>query len=236
MAVPLFTADITAYTNAHDLYNRGRFTEARDAYLSLARTGDPDIYYDLGACYLALNDVGHAMLWFKRAEKRAPGDADIQAGLRMARALTSDRIESPETPAVMQGILFFYYLIPLQLQAVLSLIFAAGIAVSLMIFILLDSAFAQRIAFITGVASIVLTVTFTASSVLRYRSMYPENSAVITVKSADVLSGSDDGYTVLITLHAGTVVTIRGVRPKYVNISLANGASGWVLRETLERI
>ena len=236
-AIPLSAIDMTVYTNAHDLYNRGQFAEALERYKSIARSAaDPDIYYDLGATYLALNDVGHAVLWFNRALKRAPDDADTRGGLRMANALTVDRIDAPTTPSMVQAMLFFYYKIPLTMQAILVIVFATLIALSLISFILFDSTLIQRIAFAAGTASIALTILFAASAVVRYRTQFPENAAVVTAKESNVLNGSEDGYTVLITLHAGTVVVIRDVRQKYALITLANGVSGWILREAIERI
>jgi hypothetical protein len=78
-------------------------TRAREAFrkvaatyeqLSAAASSSGQLYCNLGTAYLGADDVGRAILNYRRAERLNPGDERVQSGLRLAL----QRVESVPIP------------------------------------------------------------------------------------------------------------------------------------------
>ena len=85
----LLTAQIEPFFiqgNTH--YQNGQYREAIESYESVLQAGftSPELYYNLGNAYFKLDERGKAVLYFEKAKKLAPRDADIaQETLEMTR-------------------------------------------------------------------------------------------------------------------------------------------------------
>jgi cytochrome c-type biogenesis protein CcmH/NrfG len=80
---------------ANRLYESEKFLETAARLQALADAGvrDGRLYYNLGAAYFKIGDVGRAVLNFRRAQVLLPRDDDVAASLRLARTMTLDHIE-----------------------------------------------------------------------------------------------------------------------------------------------
>ena len=67
-------------------YDAGRFAEAFTNYERIASAGwvDPALFFNAGNAAFRRNDLGHAILNYRRAWSLAPRDAEIAANLRFA--------------------------------------------------------------------------------------------------------------------------------------------------------
>ena len=79
----------------NEAYQAGDFAAAIDAYVAVLEAGfeSADLHYNLGNAYFKAGDLGRAILAWERARVRAPGDADVEANLELARRLTVDVVE-----------------------------------------------------------------------------------------------------------------------------------------------
>src|SRR5438034_268991 len=78
----------TAFDQANQLYEEGKFAEAATAYAKMLRPGQasPALYFNLGNALFKAGQVGRAVLNYRLAERLAPRDPDIRANLKFARS------------------------------------------------------------------------------------------------------------------------------------------------------
>ena len=86
----------TAFDQANQLYEEGKFAEAATAYAKMLRPGQasPALYFNLGNALFKAGQVGRAVLNYRLAERLAPRDPDIRANLKFARG----RVATGATP------------------------------------------------------------------------------------------------------------------------------------------
>ena len=84
----LWNAGVAAYTE-------GDFASALQDWEDVRATGlmSKELYYNLGNAYFKTGEMAQSILWYERALKLDPSDADIRHNLEYARSLTQDRIE-----------------------------------------------------------------------------------------------------------------------------------------------
>lgn len=84
-----------AFEKANQLYQDGKFKEAAKAYQELTSASDssPALFYNLGNSLFRAGETGQAILFYERALRFAPRDADIRANLAHVRGLLEYRVD-----------------------------------------------------------------------------------------------------------------------------------------------
>ena len=94
-------------SEAKDLYSRAIVRLETIVNRGGVRNGK--LFYDLGnACFFA-GRLGQAMLWYRRAERLIPGDANLKQSLAFARSRRQDKFETPTSRRVLRTLLFLHY-------------------------------------------------------------------------------------------------------------------------------
>jgi len=98
----LLSSTALASTDATELFDKGnRFYEARQydsaivSYAEALATGQESasLYFNLGNAYFKSGDLGHAVLYYLRAQRLEPNDDDIEANLEFAKRYASVQME-----------------------------------------------------------------------------------------------------------------------------------------------
>ena len=143
----LWNAGVAAYTE-------GDFASALQDWEDVRATGlmSKELYYNLGNAYFKTGEMAQSILWYERALKLDPSDADIRHNLEYARSLTQDRIE--EVPEIFfeQWGHAMCYLLPSNTWAVLCLVFLAAAIAMALLFLLGSTAGRRRVGFFVGIA------------------------------------------------------------------------------------
>jgi len=241
LAKPSVTAVETMWT-ANQLYETGQYVQAAQAYQQLVDQGyaDSALFYNLGNAYFKQGDSGRAILNYRRAERLAPRDADIQANLALARAQSLDQLEETSNSSGFFG----------NLAAVtagwLTLNELAIITLGLwMLFAFLvigfggskrGSGLREGIGYALVVASLLLAVGLVGLvSRLHMTNTSPE--AVVVAQEAAVTSGPGPQYVTEFSLHSGTEVSIVETRENWVRLGVADGElQGWVPAGAVETV
>lgn len=196
----------------------------------------PALLYNIGNCHFKLNDIPHAILFYERAMRLAPGDADVQTNLELARQNVVDRVD--ELPRFSLGSTWGRirggkdadHWARRSLWASLSFFVVLAIAASM------RRRNVRRVLFVLcGVFFIgtILSVTFAS---FRHNELTDDSEAIIMTAKVDVRSEPRDGSTVLFVLHKGTKVKILQQENAWSEVRLANGSVGWMPPASLERI
>lgn len=196
----------------------------------------PALLYNIGNCHFKLNDIPHAILFYERALRLAPGDADVQTNLELARQSVVDRVN--ELPSFSLGSTWSRIRggrdadqwARRSLWACLAFFAALAAAVAMRQRTARRSLFGLSGLLFIGTA---LSIAFAA---FRHKEVTDQSEAIIMSAKVDVRSEPRDGSTVLFVLHKGTKVTILQQDNAWSEVQLANGSVGWMPPASLERI
>ncbi len=228
----LWNAGVAAYTEGDYASALSNWEDIRSAGL-MSR----ELYYNLGNAYFKTGDIARSILWYERALKLDPSDADVRYNLEYARSLTQDRIE--EVPEIFfeQWGHAMCYLLPSNTWAVLGLIFLAGAVAMALLFLLGSTPGRRRTGFFVGIACLLLAfLGWDFAQWQRQEALTQDKAIVMRAVSSVKSSPSADGAKDLFILHEGTRVKILDNVGSYTNIELGDGRQGWIPAADIEVI
>ena len=220
----LWNAGVAAYTE-------GDFASALQDWKDVRATGlmSKELYYNLGNAYFKTGEMAQSILWYERALKLDPSDADIRHNLEYARSLTQDRIE--EVPEIFfeQWGHAMCYLLPSNTWAVLCLVFLAAAVAMALLFLLGSTAGRRRVGFFVGIACLLFAfLGWDFAQWQRQEALAQDRAIVMRPVSSVKSSPSAESAKDLFILHEGTRVKILDNVGSYSNIELGDGRQGWI--------
>ena len=222
-----------------EAYTAGDYASALQDWEDVRSTGlmSGELYYNLGNAYFKNGEIAPAILWYERALRLDPSDADVRYNLEYARALTQDKID--EVPEIFfeQWGHAMCYLLPSNTWAVLSIVFFALSVAMLLLFLLGSSSGRRRLGFFSAIVCFLLAFlgwdfAQWQQSEARRQDMAIVMRPVSSVKSSPSAESAKD----LFILHEGTRVKILDNVSGYSNIELADGRQGWIPAKDIEVI
>lgn len=225
---------LVRYNQANEQYRQGQYQQAREQYLGVVDAGvrDPQVYYNLGnACFKA-GHLGEAVLWYERALRLAPRDADIRTNLRFAEQLRFDKVG--EAGGAGRWLVDLYLFPTLdELSLVFSVCFLAACTLGLWRLWRRNWSGGWRVALFA--ASVFMAAG--AGAYLGAR-LYGQAQAQVVVLAAEVTARSapDLQQTAVFVVHEGTCLLLARSEGNWVLVRLPSGLGGWVPADTVERI
>jgi len=228
----LWKAGVEAYTAGDYASALKDWEEVRSAGL-MSR----ELYYNLGNAYFKTGELAPAILWYERALRLDPSDADVRYNLEFARSQTQDRID--EVPEI-----FFEawrhkmcYLLPSNTWAALSLVFLALTVALALLFLLGSTKGRRRLGFYAGIVTLLLALLgWDFAQWQRTEARRQDMAIVMRPVSSVKSSPSADTAKDLFILHEGTRVKLLDTVSGYTNIELADGRQGWIPTKDIEVI
>ena len=230
----LFTESKTLFHQANEQAASDR-EAARDLYQQavlrlerIVREGDirnGKIFYDIGNIHFRMNDVGRAILNYRRAEQFLPNDANLQQNLAFARARRLDRVEVAQKERVLKTLFFWHYDLSLRVRlvvlAVVALGFWAAAAVRL-----LRARFPAWPTWLLGMLALLLLGSVTVTGI-ELRRVQP---GVITQAEVVARKGDSETYEPSFKdpLHAGTEFRLVERRKDWYQIELPDTRRCWL--------
>jgi tetratricopeptide (TPR) repeat protein len=240
LLIPLFEAqaDLASATalfkEGNQNYEDGRFEQAVEAYEKILNLGVKNfrVFYNLGNAYFRQNQLGKAVLNYRRALALEPRDEDVQANLSFAKLFTLDKIEEQKINPLSNLLHWFLDLWSLDELALLSSLFYT---LSMALGILMIFRRSRRYLKIGFVAFLILLAIFGSSL---FAKIYFESLdyGVVIVPQVQVRSGPGDDYILQFTGHEGLEFRVDEEAEGWYRISLPNGIRGWIPEDTVEII
>ena len=183
------------------------------------------LYYNLGNAYFLKEDIGRAILNYRRAEKLDKADADIQKNLAFARSRRIDKVTIKTEKRVLQTLFFWHYDFSTKTKFLLTCICFAMVCMSVTIMVWYGRAAPWVVA--TVICGL-LAVGFLTSVVLEARSH--RISGVITAPAVIARQGDGPNYPESFKdpLHAGTEFDLLERRSGWFHIRLSDNSDGWI--------
>lgn len=231
-------ANYIALDSGNAAYAKGNYASALNFYQKFINGGteSAQAFYNMGNCYYKTNDIPHAILFYEKAEKFAPGDPDIQFNLQLANQKITDRITS-ETPV------FFYTgwmkFVNKFTEKQWSLICIWLLCFSLFLFglyLYFSRILFKQVSFWS--ACIVLVCCFFTFYLAnkQYDSLTTHDTAIVMTATVTVKGAPDDKATQLFVLHEGTKVSIVKNEGEWTEVKLPNGNQGWLISTDISAI
>ena len=237
-----FQAAQTAFTQANQASTpdkaKALYTTAVLHYEKVIEQGSvrrAELYYNLANAYLLKDDIGRAILNYRRAEKLHPANTDILKNLTFARTKRIDAVAVKTQQKVLKTLFFWHYDFSINARfitasicfAILFTLFTiliwrgrtTGIVVLCVVTVLLFAAFAGSIA----------VETFSSSR---------QKAGVIISPSVIARQGDGANYSPSFKdpLHSGTEFDLLESRPGWYKIQLSDGSQGWITTNSAELI
>ncbi|MGA2092152.1 MAG: hypothetical protein ABSH16_01930 [Sedimentisphaerales bacterium] len=207
-------------------------------YEKIIREGhieNPKLYYNLANAYLLRDDIGRAILNYRRAEKLDKSNSDIQKNLAFARGRRIDKVEQKTETQILQTLAFWHYDFSTRTKFIIACVSFAVLCLTLTAVIW----FGRRASLsVVVVISAVLLVCFVGSVAVDGYNQATRLSGVIISPQVTAYQGDGPNYPASFKepLHAGTEFVLVERRPGWLHIRLANGSDGWVPQSDAELI
>jgi tetratricopeptide (TPR) repeat protein len=218
----------TIFFRANNSYREDRYDDAIQDYEQLISDGlrSANIFYNLGNAYLRTGSKGKAILYYERAFRIRPRDADIRSNLDFARTLVEGDAGQYSERWYERIFLFLRgFLSTDEMTSLLSILYFA-IMISLILSI---SCKAQRktLYYSTSVFCVLFIVALPSFISGVYRSEF-QKKAVIVVKETSVRFEPNDDATVHFKLHEGAVIQITRSQDNWHQVRRYDGKMGWL--------
>jgi len=220
------------FRQTNSLYGQGKYAEAVEGYKAIIQAGweSGPLYYNLANTYFKLNNLGRAILNYRRAWNLSPGDPEITKNLEYAREGLRDDIAALPLSVWARSkravILQFPLGIWIGISAALYFLTIAWLIAALLIRPLRKKS-PLILKWLGGCLVISILI-----SVLAY-SFYRTPGAIILQPTVSVRYGPAETDAAAFKLHEGTEVKkVRG-KDGWIQIALPDGKSGWLPTDSL---
>lgn len=222
---------------ANQMYKQGQFTDAARLYEEeLKKNVSAELYYNLGNSYYKANEIGHAILNYERALRIDPGFDDASYNLEIAESKIVDNVNTTPTFFVRKWTNSLIKSNTTNQWAVISIVCFILMLALFFLFAFSRVRSRRKYSFFASVFMGVLYVIALSFSGIRKEQIKNHHEAVIMSGAVTVKSSPDQSGTDLFQLHEGTLVKVKSVLGNWTEITLENGAVGWLEETAIERI
>jgi tetratricopeptide (TPR) repeat protein len=193
------------------------------------------LYYNLGNAYLLKENIGKAILNYRRARQLDSSDANIRKNLDFARSRRIDKITQRTGERVMETLFFWHYDFPLRTRFILACFFFAVLCVTLTVIVWVGR---TAPASTTTLIAAILMLCFIVSVVMETRQRELLAAGVITAGQVVARQGDGHNYPASFKepLHAGTEFEVLERRPGWLHIRLSDNNDAWIPGSAAELI
>lgn len=227
----LWDAANTAYINAD-------YHGAIGAYEDLVSRGyaSDKLFYNLANAYFKVGHYGRAILFYNRALRLSPGDADIRYNLKVANAFTKDKIAVVPEFFLKTWVRTLRSSLGCTAWSILSLGALVLMFVLILVYLLAGRLVWRKAGFYGMLLMFLCFVACTSFAVSERHEQLDSSEAIVMSSSVSVKSSPDKSATDLFVLHEGTKVRTVTELGDWREIVIADGKKGWVEARTIETI
>lgn len=206
----------------------GMFRKAARGFEAVLADGVSNGYlqYNLGNAYLQLDEIGKAILHYRRAARLIHADEQLQANLSFARSLRRNQIQASGEKQLWETMFFWHYETSTNVRMAVGLL-AYGAFWLLLSFRI----FQKRGGMVVAICMLGLLWMSAGASVI-VESWQAQNALDGVTIQNDITVRKSNGEASSAAfremLHEGVEFTILEERPGWYRIRLSDGNSGWV--------
>lgn len=226
----------TQFFAANGLYREGKFQQAVSSYERLLDEGfiSSSLYFNLGNSYFKMGRRGKAILYYKRAQRLAPRDPDIEANLRFAFSLV-DGYTGEESPNWFAGKWErAYSTVNLRELGILVVGLCWLLSGGIVAGILMKRR--KRLAWYVNLVLGVMLLFFILCQVSQWYAFTHQQWAVIVLEKSEAHFEPSKEATRHFALDEGALVRVIERKGVWTKGLRRDGKKGWLPTSTLEEI
>ncbi|MEO5357304.1 MAG: SH3 domain-containing protein [Nitrospirae bacterium YQR-1] len=217
------------FKKASALYMEGKYDDALKQYDSLLKEGyeSGNLYYNMANCYIKKSNIGYAILYYEKAKRLIPSDADLRANHDYAVSLTKNR----QTATVQSWI-------NRQLDRVYNLFTTNGLTIFLSLLytlittVLTISIYNEKAKKYAGLIILTAALLLLPSSYILYERI-SSTEAVVVNEKAEARYEPFDKATVFFTLYEGMKVVVIDRNNHWLKVKRSDGKTGWIHNDSI---
>lgn len=226
--------------NSADTTDRARvlYLEAAAGYEKIVAEGNihnAKLYYNLANSYLLADDLGRAILNYRRAQMLDSANPDIHKNLNFARSKRADQFAVTTQKKVVRRLFFWHYDVSMQTRFVLG-----GLCITILCLWLIVRLWVVKWPAVVPVCIVMLigAVAMTASVAVEQYGRAAHRSGVIVSAAVTARQGDSDNYPKSFSepLHAGVEFDVLEQRGDWFHIRLTNDQDTWIPIQSAELI
>ena len=185
------------------------------------------LYYNLANAYFLKEDIGRAILNYRRAEKLDKTDTNVQKNLAFARSRRIDKVKLKTEKRVLQTLFFWHYDFSIKTKFIVACICFAIVCISLTIMVWWGR---NAPGTVTAAVTCILTTCFFVSVIVELNNQTNQTCGVITDVEVVARQGDGQNYSPSFKepLHGGTEFDLIERRPGWFHIRLFDDSEGWI--------
>ena len=237
-----FTQANQAFSQANDetdgVKTQELYRQAIVGYENIITDGgihNSKLYYNLANSYFLTDQLGKAIINYRRAEQLDSTDPDIHKNLNYARSKRVDQFATTSKRKVLQRLFFWHYDFSMQTRLIIG-----GISLTIFcLWLILKSWFVRWPAALPVCAVMFLIMISMALSIsTEFYSIANHRSGAIIAGSVIARQGDGMNYPQSFTdpLHEGIEFELLESRPDWLHIKLSNGLDTWIPDHSAELI
>jgi tetratricopeptide (TPR) repeat protein len=215
------------FKQANLYYENKDYQKALETYEKIVADNtvtSADLFYNIGNCYFKLNDLGYALVNYKRAHLLRPRDFFIKYNLVFTRSLVDYTIEDKRAwyiPVIEKWLGFFTDL-------EWSILFLTGLGLLLVAWMCV--LMFPNTTVVKSFKSFTLMITLVLALIVVVNKFVVTDfsSAVVVDNDVKAHSGPVSSESIVFRLVQGLELTILEVRGDWYKIRLNNDSLGWV--------
>jgi hypothetical protein len=222
---------VETYTHALETQDRdarlAAFRRAEHLFADIAATGarSPELYTNLGNAALLSEDLGNAVLAYRRALLLDPDHGRALQNLAHVRSLLPGWVPKPEPPGLLDSFFFWHHTLPSSTRGLAaSLCFAAAA-------LLVAAGIRWRQAFLRTAALLPALAWLGLLGSLAIEASHADEQAAVVTANEVVARAADSALApsaLAEPLPGGTEIEIVGRRSPWLRVRLANGRDAWL--------
>lgn len=222
------------FRRASTLYEQGNYEKAIGLYEDVLDAGDEsgNVYYNIGNCHFKAGSLGKALLYYERARRLIPRDADCAANYAYARSLVEKPQMQRKAPFWRRALDYAFGSFTIdELTLMAAFFFCAALVLS---GLFVSKRLSARGYMYVLVPTAILFAFVVVTVGMRVHALGKE--AIVISEETDVRFGPFDEATVHFSVYEGMRLRVIEKKGSWYKVERSDGTVGWVLKETLEII
>lgn len=228
--------DYEIFDDGNILYEEKKFEEAKNKYLNLYQRGiiSKELFLNIGNSYFKMDSLPHAILFYEKGLKIAPGDIDLTHNLQHCNTLLKDKNAIKKSILINELIFSFLGKSP-NYWAYSSVILMLSACILFLFYRLSTELKWKKINMYSGILVLTLFGFSLLLSAISKSKINESKYGIVFTPSVKVLVEPSENASTTYLLHEGSKIKVTAENKNWYEISF-NEKKGWVKKSHLRKI
>jgi tetratricopeptide (TPR) repeat protein len=235
-AKPIFANSI--FDDAAKKYEEKSYQEALNQYLTLKNEEESgfELLYNIGNCYFKLNDIPNAILYYEKARKLSPNDADLEHNLAVCNNRLKDKINVIPPFFIKKNYQNLYLFFNSNTWVYIAVILLIIAFIFFVIYLVFQQVSIKKLGFYLAITFFICSIIAVVNAYVNMQYFTKAQQAVVFDSVVNVYSQPDAQSVKLYVIHEGLKVSLLDKEQDWTKIKLPDGKMGWIKTKQFQEI